>query len=211
MENKRVVMDELGNALLKMKRPSVFFEELRERGQLSMWFPELEALIDVEQDPVYHPEGNVWNHTMMVLDAAAGLRKDAAEPLAFMIAALVHDFGKVVATSRKKGRIHAYGHEVAGLPLVERFLKRLTDDVAIHKYVLNMTELHMRPNMMIRQKAGRKAFMRMFDQSVNAEDLLLLAKADHLGRDMSGNYEDVERALRALLDIYYERMSRPVV
>ena len=65
---------ELKKALLKAEKPSIFFEILREMDQLDFWFPELKALIGLEQNPVYHAEGDVWNHTMMVLDQAAKLR-----------------------------------------------------------------------------------------------------------------------------------------
>ena len=208
---KERIIGELEKALLKAKKPSVFFEEMRKTDQLSVWIPELEALIDVEQDQVHHPEGNVWNHTMMVLDAAASLRSEAKDPFAFMFAALVHDFGKSVSTSVENGRIHSYGHEMDGLPLVEKFLDRLTNEIAIHKYVLNMTEMHMRPNMMIEQHSSRKAFMKMFDQSVNAEDLLLLAKADHMGRAKVADYSEIEHALKEHLEVFWERMSRPFV
>jgi len=72
------VTEEMKKALLKAERPSVFFEELRKMNQLSVWFPELEALIGVEQDPVFHPEGDVWVHTMEVLDRAASNRARAS-------------------------------------------------------------------------------------------------------------------------------------
>jgi len=61
-------------------------------GQLSYWLPEAEALINVPQSPVHHPEGDAWTHTMMVLDAAASLRDNAAYPEGFMKAANSLDF-----------------------------------------------------------------------------------------------------------------------
>ena len=69
---KERVMGELEKALLKADRPSIFFETLKEMNQLSVWFPEVESLIGVEQNPRYHAEGDVWVHTMMVLDVALG-------------------------------------------------------------------------------------------------------------------------------------------
>ena len=95
---------ELKKALLKAERPSLFFEILRQMEQLDVWFPELKALIGVGQHAVYHAEGDVWNHTMMVLDEAAKLRHRADNPYWFMLSALVHDFGKAVATAEKDGR-----------------------------------------------------------------------------------------------------------
>ena len=208
---KERIIGELEKALMKAEKPSIFFEELRKMNQLSVWFPEVAALENVEQTPEHHPEGNVWNHTMMVLDEAAALRKEAENPFFFMLAALSHDFGKTVATEEKNGKIHAYGHEVEGLPIVEKFLDRLTNEKAIHKYVLNMTELHMKPNMQVEQHASKKAFMKMFDQALSPKDLLLLAKADHQGRGNASSYDEMEAFLLDKLAVFEELMRRPFV
>ena len=213
------VMGELEKALLKAAKPSIFFEELRKMNQLSLWFPELAALSGIPQNPIYHPEGDVWTHTMQVLDEAATLRAEAKEPLWFMLSALCHDFGKADSTEEKNGVLHAYGHEKTGLPLVQRFLSRITNEVKLTKYVLNMTELHMEPNKKAREAIHVKSFMSMFDSSVCPEDLLLLAKADHLGRLGAGTrrealaegYAETECKLREMLAVYKERMSRPYV
>ena len=211
------VMGELEKALLKAARPSVFFEALREMGQLSRWFPEAEALIGVPQPPRHHPEGDVWRHTMQVLDEAALLRPEAKEPLWLMLSALCHDFGKAVTTEQIDGKLHAYGHEEAGLSLAESFLARLTGEVKLHAYVKNQIALHMRPNMMVAQGAKARSFMGLFDRAVCPEDLLSLAKADYLGRQGGGaarqellaEYAQTEEALRAMLALYRERMARP--
>ncbi len=213
------VMGELEKALIKAPRPSVFFELLRRMDQLSVWFPELAALIGVPQPPEHHPEGDVWNHTMQVLDEAAKLRPEARQPLYFLLAALCHDFGKAVTTETINGRIHAYGHENAGLPLAQRFLGRLTNETRLRGYVLNMTELHMGPNKLVGQNAGDKAFMRLYDRALCAEDLLLLAKADHFGcrppetdsAALAADYAPTEARLREMLALYRARMAAPCV
>ena len=205
------ITGELEKALLKAAQPSVFFEELRRMEQLHTWFPEMEDLIGVAQPPSHHPEGDVWNHTMLVLNEAAGLRALTGEPRYFMYAALVHDFGKAVTTEIIDGKIHSYGHEEEGLPIVSRFISRLTSETALAKYVLNMTELHMKPNMLAAQNSGRKAFMKLFDRSVCPEDLLLLAKADYLGRALPDRNYPEESILREMLASYDDLMSRPYV
>jgi tRNA nucleotidyltransferase (CCA-adding enzyme) len=102
---------EVQKALLKSPRPSVFFEELRKMKQLDCWFPELKALCGIPQNPRFHAEGDVWTHTMMVVDQAAQYRNEVQNPFAFMLAAVVHDFGKAVCTETIGGVIHAYGRQ----------------------------------------------------------------------------------------------------
>ena len=204
------VMGELEKALLQAEKPSVFFTELREMGQLSVWFSETEALIAVPQPPRHHPEGDVWNHTMQVLDSAARLRGGSEYPLALMLAALCHDFGKAVSTAERDGQLHAYGHERAGLPIAERFLRRLTNETRLLRAVLNLTELHMQPNMLVGMDSGARAYMKLFDAALCPEELLFLSKADYLGRGGAGteaDYAPTEEKLRAMLGLYRERMA----
>lgn len=216
LPGERILL-ELEKALLKAARPSRFFEELRKMDQLSEWFPELEKLIGVPQNAQYHPEGDVWIHTMQVLDEAAGMRNAVSEPLWFMLSALSHDFGKQVTTVREGETYHAYRHEKEGLPLVRRFLQKITKEVKLTGYVLNMTELHMEPNRNVHDGAHIKAFMKMFDRSVSPGDLILLAKADHMGRigketdraALAAAYEPIGGRLDEMLRVYEDRMNRP--
>ena len=206
------IFGELEKAFHKAEKPSVFFEQLDRMQHLHYWFPELEAQKGVPQDPVNHPEGDVWTHTMMVLDAAASCREQASQPLAFMMSALVHDFGKAVTTEMgEDGRIHAYLHEIKGQPLAERFVTRLSTETHLLRYVLNMTRLHMRPNMYYIQKAGRKAWMHLFDESVCPEDLVLLAKADWMGRKDVDACDEAQAYQKNMLGTFREIMQRPFV
>ena len=206
------VYDELAKALLKARRPSVFFRVLLEMDHLGEFFPELAACIGVPQNPVYHPEGDVFEHTMLVVDCAAALREQARYPLEFMLAALFHDLGKVVATEiRPDGKITAYGHEVLGLPDCERQLRRLTNQASVIKYVTNMARLHMRPNMLAGAKSKKKKTRQLFDLSVCPEDLILLARADASGKLDKPYDPENERFLRERLDDYRHVMTRPMV
>ncbi|MBQ1252468.1 MAG: tRNA nucleotidyltransferase, partial [Firmicutes bacterium] len=172
---------ELRKVLLRSERPSVFFEVLRAMGQLDIWFPELKALIGVAQNPKHHTEGDVWTHTMLVLDQTVTYRNRASDPYGLMLSALSHDFGKAICTEIINGEIHSYQHEIKGLPLVEDFLCRLSDEKKLHRYVLNMVELHMRPNFIAAANASVKATNKMFDKSAAPEDLLFLSFADGFG------------------------------
>ena len=204
------VMEELKKALLQSEAPSVFFRVLSEMGHLNVWFPEVEALIGVPQEPSFHPEGDAFEHTMRVLDEAAKRRDQARHPLSFLLSALCHDFGKPETTALgEDGRIHAYGHEEAGVPLAERFLMRLTDERTILREVPNLVGLHMRPGALTAQQAGRKSFMRLFNAALCPEDIILLFTADRLGSGADPKNLQAEQKLYSELAIYRERMAEP--
>ena len=208
---KERIIGETQKALLKAGRPSIFFRVLREMNQLSVWFPELEALIGVEQNKKYHTEGDVWVHTMMVLDEAAKLREYASNPLGFMLSALTHDFGKAVCTEVIDGEIHAYEHEIKGLPLIKSFMTRLTNEVDLRKYVLNMAELHMKPNVLASVNASIKSSNKLFDASIDPKGLICLAIADGLGKTSPREYVSHNDYFRERFNIFKEYMSRPYV
>ncbi len=205
------IMGELEKALLKAPKPSVFFEEMRRMKQLDIWFPELQTLIGVEQNPATHPEGDVWIHTMMVLDQAALRRDQAAFPIDLMMAALCHDIGKSSATRMTPMGLRAIDHEKEGVPLAKRFVKRLTTEVHLNKYVLNMVKLHMRPHQLGKDRASFTATNRMFDEAMVPGDLLLLSFSDRMGRDGAIRDEEEEAFLLERLKLYEETMEKPCV
>ncbi|MBE5779456.1 MAG: tRNA nucleotidyltransferase [Clostridiales bacterium] len=205
------VMEEMKKGLLKAECPSVFFEALRKMGQLEVWLPEVKALIGIEQNPVYHAEGDVWDHTMMVLDVAASYRSQARNPLGLMLSALCHDFGKVSCTQVIDGVIRSFGHETAGRAVAEKFLQRLTGENLLLKYVPNMVELHMRPGALFRQNSSTKATNRLFDLAVEPDDLILLSLADMGGKLPREEPKDAAVFLRQRLETYRDYMSRPGV
>lgn len=206
------IFGETEKALLKADHPSVYFDSLRRMDHLKESFPEIQALIDVPQNPIHHPEGDVFAHTMLVLDSAARLRAQARQPLAFMLAALVHDVGKITATQvQADGRITAYGHEVLGLADVERQLRRITNNKQLIACVLNHVQLHMRPNMLAAANSKKRKSREMFDLSMCPEDLILLSRADASGK-LDAPYDDRNEAwLRLRLRDYYDCIARPMV
>lgn len=205
------IMGETQKALLKAERPSVFFEEMRRMDQLSVWFPELEALIGVEQNPKHHSEGDVWVHTMMVLDQAAKIKHHASNRMGLMLSALTHDFGKAICTEVVKGEIHSYEHETKGLPIIKEFMERLTGESKLIKYVLNLSEHHMKPNTLAALGSSIKSTNKMFDKSVDPAGLLCLAVADGLGKSAPREYISYDDFFIERLGVYREYMSRPYV
>ncbi len=205
------VFEELKKALLKAEKPSLFFEKLLQMEKLSVWFPEVEVLLGVRQNPKYHSEGNVYIHTMMVLDEAAKRRENVENKLGFMLAALTHDFGKAVTTEVIDGAIHSYRHEKEGNPIIESFLLRLTRDKKLIKYVTNLAEHHMRPNALAIFKSSVKATNKMFDDSCEPIALIHLAQADSLGCVPEERTPLSEQFLLERLAEYNRCMAKPYV
>lgn len=206
------IFEEMKKALLKAEHPSVFFRELRRMDHLKEFFPELERCASVPQNPAFHPEGGVFEHTMLVVDCAAALRERAVEPLGFMLSALLHDLGKCVATKvDEDGRITSIGHETLGLELVETQMRRWTNNTKLIRYVLNQTQLHMRPNLLACFHSKKKKTRQLFDLSVCPEDLILLSRADASGKLDAPYNEENEIFLRERLEDYRAVLARPMV
>ena len=101
--------------------------------------------------------------------------------------------------------------------MIQRFLDRLTGEVALKKYVMSLSELHMKPNRMVEDRSQVKSFMKLFDDCVCPDDLLLLSRADYVGRQaapedgarLAADYAPTEQRLRDLLGLYRERMAKP--
>lgn len=204
------IMGELEKALLKAEKPSIFFEVLRQMDQLDLWFAELAQTIGVRQSR-HHGEGDVWTHTMMVTDAAVRFRDKLGQPLGFMLSAVAHDFGKSLCTQFSNGDWHAYGHETLGLPLVERFMNRLTAEKSLIEYVMNLSALHMEPHTLAWNRASLEATNSMYDRAADPEALMCLALADSLGMISPDGVVTHEDFLRERLDAYWDTMSRPYV
>jgi len=116
--SKERVFAEFRKALASNK-PSIFFEVLRKANVLDIHFKEIYDLIGSTQPEKYHPEGDSYNHTMIVVDNSVKLTDD----LKIRFSALVHDLGKGITP--KWMLPHHYGHDEKGVKLVEDFGKRI--------------------------------------------------------------------------------------
>lgn len=185
--SKERIFEELNKALLKSEKPSIAFNSLFEMGVIEKLFPELHALKGCTQSETHHPEGDVWNHTMMVLDECSRLKNEAKNPLNLMYAALCHDLGKPDTwESREEGKITFHTHEEVGIPLAEQFMRRLTNEAQLINYVKNMTEYHMLGHkiMEVKDSTLRKLFTK-----IDISELMLFAEADELGRGREESFD----------------------
>lgn len=181
---------EMEKLLLRAKRPSVGLRYLRELGALEQLFPEINALIDVPQNREWHPEGDVFVHTLLVVDRAHELIEDLpyAKQVTTMLAALAHDFGKPATTEFIEGRVRSRGHEEAGVAPTETFLDRLNlhtlDGYDVRGQVLALVREHLKPGEFYkkREAVGDGAFRRLA-RKCELDLLYRVAKADSLGRN----------------------------
>ena len=179
------VFDEFRKLLLKGTRPSAGMAFIQ-RARLLRFFPELEALVGVAQDQAWHPEGDVWVHTLMVLDEAARLRDNSVEDLTLMLGALCHDFGKPATTAFERGHWRSPGHDRAGVAPTRALLERWRAPHALTNRVCALVEHHLAPALFIKNEATAKGYRRLVRKldaaGVSVDLLVRIAQADHFGR-----------------------------
>ena len=199
------LFEEWAKLLTKGVRISKGLEFLRATGWVR-YYPELARLIGCRQDPEWHPEGDVWNHTLCCLDAFAASRQqrerdcspcpsartaeqseqsnNSVEDLIVGLAVLCHDFGKPATTAfdPRRGRIRSLGHDEAGVEPTLSFLRRLTNEERILKEVPPLVRLHMRPFAMWKDKSSDNAIRRLAAKVVRIDRLVRVAAADDAGR-----------------------------
>ncbi len=175
---KERVFEEYKKLLLKANRPSLGFELLDTMGALD---PELKAIQGVVQNKQYHPEGDVWTHTMMSIDAMVKLKTgDTKRDLILMLAVLCHDLGKAETTRIVDNNIDSIGHENVLEPTYS-LLSRLSDEKLLFESITPLIREHLVPSQLYAQNA-KDAAVRRLSTRVNIEDLVLVSKADHFGR-----------------------------
>ena len=181
------VYEEFNKLLLRGVHPSLGLEFLLKIGAVEKYFPELYALRGSPQHPDWHREGDVWNHTMLVIDSAVRERDNSSSPAALMYAALCHDLGKPSTTRVEDGKLVSKGHDEAGEPPTRRFMERLTNDVKLIEEVAFMVRHHLvidcwAVDKKVRKSAGARFFRKMEAAGVTCSDIMALTTADNEGR-----------------------------
>jgi tRNA nucleotidyltransferase (CCA-adding enzyme) len=183
------VLGELEKLLLIARRPSIGFALGLELGVIRELVPEMAALVGCAQEPEWHPEGDVWVHTLMVVDETRSAIDDLdrARRLTMMLGAVCHDFGKPLTTAVIDGRIRSPGHEPEGVPPTLAWLDRLNlhtiDGFDVRHQVVGLVAYHLAPGMWHKSSSpvGDGAFRRLA-QKVDLELLARFARADCRGR-----------------------------
>jgi tRNA nucleotidyltransferase (CCA-adding enzyme) len=187
------IWGEVEKLLLRSPRPSVGLREGLALGVIDKLFPDLKALVGCPQEPSWHPEGDVWVHTLQAVDLAAGYLADLPYPrkVVVMLGTLCHDLGKPPTTKVIDGRIRSLDHEAQGIAPTQRVLDRLNvhtmEGYDVRTQVVAIVADHLKPGLFYRErdKVGDAAFRRL---ALKCElDLLYrVAKADSLGRKAAG-------------------------
>ncbi|MBI3357247.1 MAG: polynucleotide adenylyltransferase [Nitrospirae bacterium] len=163
-------------------KPSLGLQFLSDCGWLR-YYPELAVLQGCEQDPTWHPEGDVWIHTLHCLDWFAKERTGHQDDdLVVGLGILCHDFGKPSTTTTDFGRITSRGHEPEGEVPTRRFLERLTNQEDLINDVIPLVLCHLRPRALHDAKASDSAVRRLARQVKRIDRLVRVARADHAGR-----------------------------
>ena len=202
------IWGEIEKLLLQARRPSIGFALALELGVIDRLFPELKALVDCPQEPEWHPEGDVWIHTLMVIDQARQRIDDLERPaqITVMLGAVCHDLGKPPTTAFVDGRIRSIDHEQAGVAPATALLDRLNihsvDGFDVRRHVLGIVAHHLKPLSFFKAdpRAGDGAFRRLA-QKVDLELLARLALSDCLGRIGSFNCSGIEWFLGRARDL----------
>jgi tRNA nucleotidyltransferase (CCA-adding enzyme) len=172
--------------MLQAKTPSIGFRVLEQMGRLSELLPELAVLATVPQDARWHPEGDVLEHTLQAVDSAAADPAEQLDRRVLIYSALCHDLGKASTTVVTPEKISSYRHELVGVPLSHRLLKRLTVGNALHEIVPLLVRWHMAPGVFVRQNVAMRAYKRLASRlapHTNLRMLSALSYADRRGRN----------------------------
>jgi tRNA nucleotidyltransferase (CCA-adding enzyme) len=209
---KERLREEWVKLFLKSRKPSLGLQAAMEWGIFHEMHPEIVELIKTPQDPEWHPEGDVWVHTLMVVDEAAKIVEQEQmrgnEALVVMLAAFCHDFGKAITTQEVEGKIRALGHEEAGVEPANKFLSAIGIEASLREPIVKLVAEHLKPSIFYIQEVqkGEKvtdgAIKRLAARihPATLKQLVCVAKADHLGR---GPFVDPHEPEKSLMPLDY--------
>jgi tRNA nucleotidyltransferase (CCA-adding enzyme) len=207
---KERLREEWVKLFLKSRKPSLGLQAAMEWGIFHEMHTEIIELPKTPQEPEWHPEGDVWIHTLMVVDEAAKIVEQEQlkgnEALVVMLAAFCHDFGKPITTQEIGGKIRALGHEEAGMEPANKFLSAIGIEASLRDPIVKLVAEHLKPSIFYIQEvqkgervtdgAIRRLAVRIYPATLR--QLVLVAKADHLGRGPFVDPHEPEKSLMLL-------------
>jgi len=197
------ILEEWKKLLLKSVRPSLGLKAAMDLDIFKELHSEFLPLKDTPQDEKWHPEGDVWTHTLMTVDKTAELVRQEKLPddkaLVLMLGAICHDLGKPLTTKQENGRYISPNHQQAGVEPTKEFLKTLGADNLTKDKVVKLVAEHLAPALLFAEKdrvtdgAIRRLAKRLYPATIY--ELVLLAKADHLSRPVDEENNKSEKFL----------------
>ena len=184
--DKRDLFIKIDKILLQSSKPSQEIKKLIKDGYFDTEpFNLIKKLVKIEQNPKYHPEGNVLNHILLVTDNASSIKEKSIDKQAFMWGAFLHDIGKLTTTKIRKNRITSYNHDIEGEKIALEFLDMLTCDEEFKKRVSKLVRWHMQPLFFDKNLPFFKPKDMLND--VEYKEIALLSLCDRLGRGEMDN------------------------
>lgn len=196
--NKELIFFDIEKHLIKDEKPSIYIKQILESGNLDCYpFSMIKDLKKINQNPKFHPEGDVFEHTMMVIDEGAKYRYKSNDKRAFMWTLLLHDIGKVPTTKMRNGKLTSYDHDKVGKTMAIDFLKYFNEDYEFIKKVSSLIRWHMQ-SLFVSKGMKFKNLEGML-KDVDKNEIILISLADRLGRgffnenDRENTKEDIRK------------------
>ncbi|WP_028855297.1 HD domain-containing protein [Psychrilyobacter atlanticus] len=191
---KERIMGELEKILLNHKKPSKTFRLLDDTGGVEILFPNLYRSKKVIQDKIFHPEGDVFTHTLMTLDVL----KPSERTIELMIALLFHDIGKNITQDT-----HFKGHTKASRDMFLDLIDKFTNNKKLISSAADLIFYHVSPLILMLNNKVNKVTIRKLAVKVSIPKLLKVYEADVLGRGRLDNSEELEN-IKKIDSIYHE-------
>jgi len=183
--------------LLNDEQPSLYLNEISKEPLFGQYpFELLNNLKQTNQSPKHHPEGNVWNHTLLVVDEAAKVKNQSHDERVFMWAALLHDIGKPATTKDRKGKITSYDHDKLGAELARKLLIGFTDEELFIEKVAELIRWHMQILFVVNNLPF--ADVQTMKKKTDIKEVALLGLCDRLGR-LGANRSEEEKNIKMFL------------
>jgi len=198
MTSRLDLFSEMNDHLLHDDEPSIYcncaFDDF---DFLEYPFTMLSKLKATKQSPMHHPEGNVWNHTMLVIDVAAQVKSKSCNANVFMWAALLHDIGKPDTTKNRNGKITAYDHDKLGAKIAKQFLKEFGCDENFITAVSVLVKWHMQ--LLFVANSLPFADIKKMKSQTAIDEVALLGFCDRMGR-LGANRMEEEQNITLFLN-----------
>jgi len=190
--------------LLNDDKPSIYLEEALKDHMFDKYpFIMIKELQYVNQNPKFHSEGNVFIHTMMVVDEGAKNREKSRDKRVFMWVLLLHDIGKKPTTKVRNGRLTSYDHDIVGADMTKEFLTYFNEEENFINEVRALVRWHMQ-SLFVTKNLKFQNVSNMLEE-VNINEIVLVSLCDRLGRG-NLNYNEIKNT-RIEVNKFKEKIS----